>query len=477
MSSFAKGMQLGMSAWDAAEQSKRQKVQDERAAKEFARKETEWARADQQRAEEDAAFKAITGLKEGVYDGRQLTFPEAVPGAEVGPVEAPQVGLAVPRRDATPMDYNTAMQGVALARRDLGTLNTLQTQGRQLKLDEGRRSEFSRLNSLDDEALANSVGGWFSKDGSGVPAMLTFDPNAKQFMFASQVPGLPSGTLSRSELINYAMGAWEAGNGDIEKGMRMQLDSVRTKRELDSKNEGRAATLANANYKLWDGDRNFGLKQKEAADLNNYRMGSLGIQAQGLNLRRAAMLSAQGQADAADAFSKKVDGVLEGYQSAMSSGNKEAAAIYAREYDQLRALASNTKGLKVPPSLSALVQAQRGNSGSGKPVKVAEEGEKYLVDGQLKISDGRGGYIAEDGVLPSMRIAALRKAGVPDNLIGSLQFTPDGNEVVTPGGVAYSLNEIPQMVADMKRLARNTAKVEELQKPPTAGGLSFSLPW
>lgn len=181
------------------------------------------------------------------------------------------------------LGLNKLSQRVAAAKGDIDTMGRLADQGQKLVTDESRKSEYKRIKSLSDDELASAVGSWFSKDGSGVPAMLAFDPKAKQFLFTSQVPGLPTGTLSRAELENYALGAWEAGEGDMEKGMRMQLATVASKRDLDAKNEGRASTLANANYKLWDSDRNFGLKEQELADARSYRQGMLGVSRQNSN--------------------------------------------------------------------------------------------------------------------------------------------------------------------------------------------------
>ncbi len=132
------------------------------------------------------------------------------------------------------------------------------------------------------------------------------------------------------------------------------------------------------------------------------------------------------ESEAQQAFQRKVDGVLEGYQSAVGLGpaGQQAAAIYAREYDQLRA--TTPKGLRAPPALSALSQAQQPE----KPVKVEEAGVQYKMGGKLMQTDGRGGLISAKGVLPDDRPAALKAAGVSDNDASRLMWSNDGDAVM-----------------------------------------------
>lgn len=174
----------------------------------------------------------------------------------------------------------------------------------------------------------------------------------------------------------------------------------------------------------------------------------------------------------AQGLENEINGVLEGYQAAMAAGpqGKQAAAIYAREYDQLRAIAGQ-RGLKVPPSLAAMTAAQRG--GDAKPVKVEDAGQRYLVDGQLRVTDGRGGFISEDGFLPDDRTGVLAKAGVPDYLISQLRWNQNGTEVGFRGR-AYDMRDpkdIRALISDAKRLGANDIAVDEYQRQPH-GGLS-----
>lgn len=115
------------------------------------------------------------------------------------------------------------------------------------KLKTGRRDYFSKINGMSDEELAQHVGGSFSKDGSGIDAMLVFDPATRSHILASNIPGFPTQRLSREEILNKAMGIWETGNGDFDVGMQRVLDTIKTQRELQARNLEVSAGIAKAN--------------------------------------------------------------------------------------------------------------------------------------------------------------------------------------------------------------------------------------
>lgn len=129
----------------------------------------------------------------------------------------------------------------------------------QQDIKKGRREEVKRLQGLKPDELVNELGAEFSKDGSGIDAMLTYDPKSKQFLFASNVPGMPSQVLSRAELIQYAMGVWEQGNGDYGAGLKQVIDTVKAQREIGNTNYTRAADLAGKSA-------NLGLKLEDLAN-------------------------------------------------------------------------------------------------------------------------------------------------------------------------------------------------------------------
>jgi len=116
-----------------------------------------------------------------------------------------------------------------------------------------------------------------------------------------------------------------------------------------------------------------------------------------------------------------------------------------------------------------------GTEGKGtdmKPGKVADEGEKATINGQLRIADGLGNWVPAGpngkplGVLPSERSQFLEKANIPANMIPQIPWNTNGTEVLF-GGKAYEVRnpeDMKALKADYKRLGANTITVEEEQK-------------
>lgn len=107
-----------------------------------------------------------------------------------------------------------------------------------------------------------------------------------------------------------------------------------------------------------------------------------------------------------------------------------------------------------------------------KPGKVADEGEKATIAGQLRIADGLGNWVPAGpngkplGVLPSERAKFLEKADLPANVIPQIPWNTNGTEVMF-GGKAYDVKnpgDMKELKADYKRLGANTIAVEEAQK-------------
>jgi hypothetical protein len=182
--------------------------------------------------------------------------------------------------------------------------------------------------------------------------------------------------------------------------------------------------------------------------------------------------AARGLTQAQEDYQKKLDGVFEGYQSAMALGpqGRQAAAIYAREYDQLRA--NVPKGLRAPPSIAAMNEAQRAEKPE-KPVKVEEAGVQYKVGGKVVQTDGMGGFMSPKGVLPDDRPKALRAAGVSDNNASRVMWSNDG-ETVMFNGEEYDVRnkrDMAKLNKDMEEydvLNARIAQENKLRGNPTA---------
>jgi len=281
-SGFNMGSNIGFRRLENERQAKldaRQEEMDRRADQEYARK------LSQQGAEDDAFRSYSTLNKDGVVSGAtglsqpsmQMLYgggtaygsgPEAVQGAagdysrEMNRMAAaaPERAAGLPvynptapitTRPATELEQERAFGAIAAARRDVGQMRVSQANAKKINLDDGRKAEFARLNKLSPGDLAETLGGEFSRDGSGVDAMLTYDEKTNKYLFASKVPGLPSQTLSKPELMKYALGLWEAGNGDLTAGMQAQIDGITTQRSLREKDAARAAALASGNADLF----------------------------------------------------------------------------------------------------------------------------------------------------------------------------------------------------------------------------------
>ncbi len=295
-------------------------------------------------------------------------------------------------------------------------------------------------------------------DGNPTGQLKLTEPQVRQLAAAQ---ALSEGGFG-AEALNYLTTA----NKDIAemvKGLNAQAATVSTSQN-QALRYGNADANDAARLKLAQADAD---RRKLYTDFQMNR-------ARAQDARERAALDYQG----------KIDGVLEGYQAATSllANSKDpeekkrlqnAAAIYAREYDQLRATAP--KGLRVP-SLPSLVAAQK-PQGSGLK-KLDEAGVRYGDgSGQVVLSDGRGGFIAEGGVLPDARTGFLKKAGVPDNLIGQLPWSSDGTAVGFRGR-EYNVNDPKDMralVSDYSRLGANDAAVEEAQRdtPGSRRSLAF----
>jgi hypothetical protein len=110
-----------------------------------------------------------------------------------------------------------------------------------------------------------------------------------------------------------------------------------------------------------------------------------------------------------------------------------------------------------------------GGGADMKPADVKEEGTKVTIGGKLQYADGLGGYVPAGpngkpaGVLPSERQAALKKAGVPDNVIDRLEWNKDGTAVGL-NGMRFDLNELKNIKTEYERLGKNEIIAEEDRK-------------
>lgn len=185
-----------------------------------------------------------------------------------------------------------------------------------------------------------------------------------------------------------------------------------------------------------------------------------------------ALDAAKGLTQKQEDFQRALDGVFEGYQAAMALGpqGRQAAAIYAREYDQLRA--NTPKGLRAPPSIASMNEAQRAEKPE-KPVKVEDAGVQYKVGGKLMQTDGRGGLISAKGILPDDRPTVLKTVGISDNNASRLMWSDDG-ETVMFNNEEFDIRDkrdvekLNKMLKDYDVMNRTIAEEARLRANPTS---------
>lgn len=185
-----------------------------------------------------------------------------------------------------------------------------------------------------------------------------------------------------------------------------------------------------------------------------------------------ALDAAKGLTQKQEDYQRALDGVFEGYQSAMALGpqGRQAAAIYAREYDQLRA--NVPKGLRAPPSIASMNEAQRAEKPE-KPVKVEDAGVQYKVGGKLMQTDGRGNLISAKGILPDDRPTVLKTVGISDNNASRLVWSDDG-ETVMFNNEEFDIRDkrdvekLNKMLKDYDVMNRTIAEEARLRANPTS---------
>lgn len=202
MSAFSSGFKMGGDMWDSAEQSKRQKVLDDRATRDDEQKQTALTRQLGIQSKLDDAYKYSTSLDGGVVDGRTADFSGVNPMADQGPVPqdqmAPVVGMrpqgaaldspapALVSTPATQRDRLNIARTIATLKQDDAGIARLNEQGLVLDRKDNQRATMTRLQALSKDpgksaeyatAIAPALKAFSEFDG--LPANYHFDPKTK----------------------------------------------------------------------------------------------------------------------------------------------------------------------------------------------------------------------------------------------------------------------------------------------------------
>lgn len=467
-SAFASGFKMGGDMYDSAERNKLLRQQEERAAKESA------ARLETLGLQNDAARRAATREQEAAGIRRELSdFTQGVnrPATEAAldadfeaANQAQLQGLALP---AMRGGSNTANADALTVRNAVDPTNPQYRQqaaglrsrlalatGNDRDFDAVQAAERQRVEAQQDSEFAQAV----IKDPMGDAARQarTFINNQSRSLAIDTDPKtgistfrivkgdgtkpieVPPADLSKIAVGVRRLQRGDVGGLDVIAGVNKELaNAVREEFNIDL-NVGKANN--DANYKT------AGLRNDTAR---------LGIAQQQLRLQQQRYANSDAATNAAADYQRRVDGVLEGYQAAMSLGpqGQAAAARYAQEYDQLRAAAP--KGLRVPPSIRALNDAQRSPQAE-KATEVPERGKIMMRDGKRFMTDGLGGEVEIDargrllGLMPDERDAFVTETlGLPPAMANTLEFSKDGRFILAPNGAEYDTQD----KNDMARIA------------------------
>lgn len=467
MGSFQSGFQMGQTAYQQA-------IRNDEAQRELKMREAADARAAEEhglrmsglRRVEDATANLNRVVGVGIQNPAAVKANDADFDAAVA---ATGQGLPMPKaapmqpewRPATALEINAAQSGLAAAKGDMQGMEVLRVGRKGMEFDEGYKKHRGDWDAMDDDTKLKLVDK-LSMD-TNIRGNGTWVPGSGKksgYMYWTP-PGKDPIKLSANEARElYALGSLvDVDPTRARAEMDKVSDRVRNiaKEVFDMQVKGVQTNNTAEHYARADENdaARTGIAKQQADQTGAYYRGLID-----------ARNKAEGQSKASSEFENQINGVLEGYQAAIAVGPKgaQAAAAYAREYDQLRATAAQ-RGLKVPPTLSSLTASQKGQ-GLEKPVKVEDAGQAYRVGGELKYTDGRGGFIAEGGLLPQDRASFLAKHGVPDNLIGQLPWNEDGTAVLFRNQRYSSADprDMAQLVADYKRLGANDIAVDEAQR-------------
>jgi len=466
MSSFVRGLALGQNAYNSVMDQALRSAKDEREAKESAARletlglQNDAARRTAARDQEAAGIRReLSDFTQGInrpateaaldadFEAANqaqlqgLALPAPRGGSNMANAEALTVRNAV---DPTSPQYRQQAAGLrsrlALATGNDRDFDTIQAAERQ-RVEAQQDSEFAL------DVVKNPTGPAAMKARTFINAQtnsFTIDPPNKEGISTIRIikgDRTQPIDISPADMSKIAIGVrrlerGDVGGLDVIAGVNKELaaavrEEMRTSMDVLKTNN-------DANYKT------AGLRNDTAR---------LGISQQQLRLQQQRYANSDAATNAAADYQRRVDGVLEGYQAAMALGpqGQAAAARYAQEYDQLRAAAP--KGLRVPPSIRALNDAQRSPQ-TEKATEVPEQGKIMVRGGKRFMTDGLGGEVELDargrllGVMPDERDTFVTKTlGLPPAMANTLEFSKDGRYILAPNGAEYDTQDKNDMAS------------------------------
>lgn len=477
MAAFQSGFQLGTSAFGqgqrmalAQEELAMQKEREARAAEEFGWRRDEAARQRAQNAEVDSLTQQLTRPNADNYafaprgtgvGGTGLRAPmpsDAADTASVPPVgglrmpaqgemgAAPaSTGLRAPAMPERPLTFNQAPTGasaeeilgrIALTKGDTQGFRASQLAARTFREDDLFKEKLKEFTGTPEQ-----IGSTMSYLNQNSKSVTMGKPDKDGFVQLSVVK--PDGDAAFARLTKQDQAKLYAA------GHLMEVNPQRAFDMMAQVNKELAIAIASEN----------GLNVDLSKGANDVaaKKGKLGVDREELGIKR-------GQA-AATAEYYKSRGDAERMGSAQyftgADGNTYASIPkMGKNGLQFETVRVNPEGVKM---------TKVGSGADAKPTDVKEEGTKVTIGGKLQYADGLGGYVPAGvngkpaGVLPSERQAALKKAGVPDNVIDRVEWNKDGTAVAI-NGMRFDLKELKNIKTEYERLGRNEIIAEEDRK-------------
>lgn len=452
--------------------------QDEKRAREtteYDQRQSEYNRALGLQRKSDDAYANLDSVSAGVVDpgATGLSQPSAQMlsqgyGGAKGPQavqdaagdytrEANRMGMApqgynaqapVTQRKASDREMLDAEMGVATATRDRGYRESLRAKGKELDWNDGRLTHGKAWDAMTEAQRAEMV--TKASLDANVPGSGTWvagEGKRAGYMWYTP-PGKDPVQLSAKEAKEvFILGNLASVNPErARKETEAASDKVRAVygHLFDSQTKG--VTANNTAQSHLD----------TATNTREYQQGMLGLRGQEIGIQRDRVNASKKEAPNPELVAK--------YNELMIQSEEATDPKVRAELDQKmrRVAAQISTGMGKPMQV-------RSEGRAGAPFSPIEEAGKGLRDnatGAIKYADGEGGYVAKGGVMPQDRAMALKKAKVPDNLIGQLPWNADGTSVGF-AGQAYKVNDPEDMRAlakDYARLNGNAIAVDEAQK-------------
>jgi hypothetical protein len=449
MSAFAQGFRLGGDMYNQAERNKLAREQEARAARESDARLAEMGlrtealrRANQQAIDAQGIRRDMSDFTQGIdrtatnqaldadFDmaNRAAMQGMPLPAVRGGSNAANEAGLTVRNAvDPTSPQYQQQLAGLQ-SRLALAT-------GDDQRFSQIQQAETARVAGLQDSEFARAV--MADPKGEAATQARTFI-NQKSQRLSTKVD--PKTGITTFAMVN--------GDGyDEIKVSPSDLGKIAVGfRRLERGDIGGLDIIAGVNKDLAAVAREELKLQLDLGKTNNdaqYKIGSMNNDTARLGLQtQTAQLNRMGSAQ---------------YFTGEDGNTYAAVPTMTRQGLKFETVQVNPNGMRMN---------RLGGAGDPKPQDVKEEGTRVTVGGRLMVADGMGGYIPTDGsgkplgVLPSERPTILKQAGIPDNIVGQLQWNKDGTAVGI-NGKKYDISELAQIPKDFKSLQRNMLAADE----------------